>query len=1609
MDAQNAVEPASTKPAIRAASPKRQGSDSDQPRSSTVIRTSSTSTVQSTTARFDPIFRNDKNDRDNKHRINNNASKAASNIEDHDDSLTAEGNSDAETIVLPGKDGHHSPVKVRKPIIKQNDNRSDDDDVVSSHRKHANHNSSRQQQQQQQQQQDRESDRGDRSEKPDRSVAVAGNGPNGSNEGSVGSSSLGALGAKKRKLPDKAKAKDGSSGLSSAPESPPQRRRRSSNGHSKSDSEPAPVDSLSKLPAQSTQQDKPVPPKSLDNNKVVPNKRKHPKAESDDEAEPPKVRRQRTSGSGLDASRRPHPPPPNKSSSHHEPHASTRTRSVSPHARAHRRSISTQLPGHTAHGLSLKKRRVPVPLHSADYFSDESSERGSPHPRSSKLRSLATPAAAEFTHSPAGRMAPHKKHLDAHGQTFLARACAKGEYNVAKQRLQERPEDIDVADYAGNTPLQIAAINGFDDIVKLLVEAGCNLDCLNNEKDTPLIDAVENGHYEVVKILLDAGVNPRKANAYGEEPIDRVNEDHDNADDIKRAINEAKQRMGERRPTSEDHHLDHATDTRSSHGPDSPRQSPASASINPSSGRRAGTVRATKTSNHLLYMPMDDKTLRAAAAKGDEETVLRILQVRDQFDDPESMVAAARGGHDLVMQLLLAIGGANPDPQPISTNEYSTPILAAIGQENIKVIRLLLDQANFDPTKKYKGETYYEIARKRRGPNWMQEEHMLKEAFDEYKKKPSSNAKSQRLSNSRETDREPRRTRTEIKEDASKSHRRKASSPAKEAKKTGPSKVPASPREKRRSDSVATHQEDQTSPKRGPGRPKKDDKIPTIAISDREASPAGRVTTKAKRADHDVAAASSEGETPKPRRKLISGRELKGEREKQRRASVTSNGSSFRDQPSSPRDECEKPQMMEKYHDRTKAIRRDESRDRSSVSGESSGKRHRASATPPHPGSTEKDPSEIPSKKRRLDVEGKDRRLKPNSAEDRHLKPSVSRESSLAAPPDGRVRSRSRDDEDRRSTSKPRKSESTSEHVRFDSGKPTIPEPSIHVKSEDGEVEMGDADHAAQEESTRQMLEKRKLQEIRKKQAEMESEARELKRKEEERKRKDEERERKRFEDESRRAAQEERQRLEELRKQRQAEEDRKRREEEEERKQREEEEAREREREREKERERKRREEEEEQKKKEAAERKRREQEEEERKRLEHEEKVRRERLEREAADEARRKREEERRKREEEERQEKERREKAMREEAERKRVAAQEAEERRIRHEQEVIRIANLPPALRWLEGAANPRIPQIAEKFSIMQGVRYDCIDPEATGTPEGREQWLLNTQIALLLGEKDLRLSKYNSWTRIPASKIAKRVLWQLESDRYALTSPNLYDLGKELPGYYGTDDTDSIVYRVTQKLRSAAWEKFAALEMFFVKASDFLRIIPTMPHLRDIRLVMAYRELPENETYFRDFRPLEKWKKDPDAGRNHGFAPGSKYFVNGQFIWEERPKVGMVSKMPFEEERVPRRGLAPVRPDDPEYAELCRKQGLGHLLGEAQGSHVLPNGHRSASPISTTSSSNRVNGITSPRARTVNGHAHGHHPISPSSETGPAQARPLLNGHHEMLSGDEED
>ncbi|KAI0967027.1 ankyrin repeat-containing domain protein [Xylaria arbuscula] len=127
-----------------------------------------------------------------------------------------------------------------------------------------------------------------------------------------------------------------------------------------------------------------------------------------------------------------------------------------------------------------------------------------------------------------------------HGETRFAKACAKGEYEKAKKRLAERPEDLNSTDFAGNTPLQVACLNGQEDIVQLLIEAGCNLNSYNCDRETPLLDAVENGHLAVVKLLLKAGV---KSGTEGRELLKMVPDDLDNAEEIRAALRQARERV----------------------------------------------------------------------------------------------------------------------------------------------------------------------------------------------------------------------------------------------------------------------------------------------------------------------------------------------------------------------------------------------------------------------------------------------------------------------------------------------------------------------------------------------------------------------------------------------------------------------------------------------------------------------------------------------------------------------------------------------------------------------------------------------------------------------------------------------------------------------------------------------------------------------------------------------------------------------------------------------------------------------------------------------------------------------------------------------------------
>jgi len=181
-------------------------------------------------------------------------------------------------------------------------------------------------------------------------------------------------------------------------------------------------------------------------------------------------------------------------------------------------------------------------------------------------------------------------------------------------------------------------------------------------------------------------------------------------------------------------------------------------------------------------------------------------------------------------------------------------------------------------------------------------------------------------------------------------------------------------------------------------------------------------------------------------------------------------------------------------------------------------------------------------------------------------------------------------------------------------------------------------------------------------------------------------------------------------------------------------------------------------------------------------------------------------------------------------------------------------------------------------------------------------------------------------------------------------------------------------------------------------------IVPTIPHLRGLRLTVEYRELPEEGTPPQKWHQVQKWKTDPDASRYYGYAPGNKHYVNGELVAEDGPGFTTVSRTPFPENRVPRRGLVAVTPDDPAYADLCREQGLGHLIGE---SPLLTNGLGIRSP----SAAPVINGLGSPTSlpATTSGHSHGNQPLSPTSESGLAHARPLVNGVNGVDKDDDKD
>ncbi len=102
------------------------------------------------------------------------------------------------------------------------------------------------------------------------------------------------------------------------------------------------------------------------------------------------------------------------------------------------------------------------------------------------------------------------------GDTALMMASFKGNL-AAAQLLIERGARVH---HSGWTPLHYAATGGHNDVARLLLDNGAELDARSPNNTTPLMMAAWRGHILTVKLLHDAGADATLKNDQGMTAID---------------------------------------------------------------------------------------------------------------------------------------------------------------------------------------------------------------------------------------------------------------------------------------------------------------------------------------------------------------------------------------------------------------------------------------------------------------------------------------------------------------------------------------------------------------------------------------------------------------------------------------------------------------------------------------------------------------------------------------------------------------------------------------------------------------------------------------------------------------------------------------------------------------------------------------------------------------------------------------------------------------------------------------------------------------------------------------------------------------------------------
>ncbi|CAH1225902.1 ANKRD6 [Branchiostoma lanceolatum] len=108
--------------------------------------------------------------------------------------------------------------------------------------------------------------------------------------------------------------------------------------------------------------------------------------------------------------------------------------------------------------------------------------------------------------------------LDKHGHTVLHVAAHRGFTNTLKVLLQAGCE-LDIQDNDGCTALHRAVVGGHVEVVQALIEEGASVDRQDQNGNTPLHEAAWNGYSRTVELLIRARANIHAKNENGFTPL----------------------------------------------------------------------------------------------------------------------------------------------------------------------------------------------------------------------------------------------------------------------------------------------------------------------------------------------------------------------------------------------------------------------------------------------------------------------------------------------------------------------------------------------------------------------------------------------------------------------------------------------------------------------------------------------------------------------------------------------------------------------------------------------------------------------------------------------------------------------------------------------------------------------------------------------------------------------------------------------------------------------------------------------------------------------------------------------------------------------------------